>query len=274
MTNFRTFQLPARSLADMQNLLQAAILKGDSAILEFLQDNSRTSRETLFGVYRHAYTGRLIDMLRSEYPLLARYVGYERFDEIARCYIAAYPSQTANARWFGARLPEYLRTCVGGDFTEDFVGLSQIENAVSDAFDAPDATVLDAAALGNFAPEVWSRLVFTPHPSVTLLQVAGNVFDLWRALKCEEPAPSFLTTSEKRHLVVWRSDLAPMVRELDYEEYMVLTEVRGGGRFQSLCEMLATYDDPDTAALRAAGYLHGWLAGDMLTDVRLSGDPR
>jgi hypothetical protein len=32
-----------------------------------------------------------------------------------------------------------------------------------------------------------------------------------------------------------------------------------------LCEMLATYDDPDNAAARGAGYLHGWITAGLLT---------
>jgi hypothetical protein len=31
--------------------------------------------------------------------------------------------------------------------------------------------------------------------------------------------------------------------------------------------MLATYDDPDGAAARGAGYLHGWITSATLTAV-------
>ncbi len=38
--------------------------------------------------------------------------------------------------------------------------------------------------------------------------------------------------------------------------------------FGSAClRMLATYDDPDGAAGRGAGYLHGWITAGLLTDV-------
>ena len=40
-----------------------------------------------------------------------------------------------------------------------------------------------------------------------------------------------------------------------------------GVPFGVLCEMLATYDDPDGAAARGAGYLHGWITTGLLTDV-------
>ncbi len=260
----------ALALAELQGLLQAAILEGDTAILGFIQDNSRTSRETLFDVYRHAYSGRLVETLKNEYPLLNHYVGEARFREVARGYIAAYPSRTQNARWFGTRLPEYLEGLGRDAIAQDVVGLSSIEKAVSDAFDAPDKPVLDVADLGRFAPETWGRLVFAPHPSVTHLHLAGNILEIWRALQADEPTPAFASSPELQRLVVWRRAYAPMVRELNYEECMIWTEASRGASFQSLCEMLATYDDPDSAAVRAAGYLHGWLTSGMLTSVQLA----
>ena len=42
-------------------------------------------------------------------------------------------------------------------------------------------------------------------------------------------------------------------------------EAANGIPFGVLCEMLATYDDPDGAAARGAGYLHGWITAGILT---------
>ena len=44
-------------------------------------------------------------------------------------------------------------------------------------------------------------------------------------------------------------------------------EAGGGIPFGVLCEMLATYDDPDGAAARGATYLHGWITSGILTAV-------
>jgi hypothetical protein len=68
-------------------------------------------------------------------------------------------------------------------------------------------------------------------------------------------------------LLVWRQDVTPMFRELPAEEAMVWDEAANGIPFGVLCEMLATYDDPDGAAARGAGYLHGWITSGILTAV-------
>ncbi len=58
-----------------------------------------------------------------------------------------------------------------------------------------------------------------------------------------------------------------MFRELSTEEAMMWDEAAKGIPFDVLCEMLATYDDPDGAAARGAGYLHGWITSGLLADV-------
>ena len=58
-----------------------------------------------------------------------------------------------------------------------------------------------------------------------------------------------------------------MFRELCAEEAIMWDEACNGIRFGVLCSMLATYDDPDGAAARGAGYLHGWVTTGLLTSV-------
>lgn len=61
-----------------------------------------------------------------------------------------------------------------------------------------------------------------------------------------------------------------MLRPLGAEEAMMWTEAAKGVRFGVLCEMLATFDDPDHAALRAAQYLQGWLLSGALAGAAIS----
>ena len=56
-----------------------------------------------------------------------------------------------------------------------------------------------------------------------------------------------------------------MFRELAAEEAMMWDEAANDIPFGVLCTMLATYDDPDGAAARGAGYLNGWVSARLLT---------
>jgi hypothetical protein len=52
---------------------------------------------------------------------------------------------------------------------------------------------------------------------------------------------------------------------------MMWDEAAAGIPFGVLCSMLATYAEPDGAAARGAGYLHGWITSGLLAGVS-SGD--
>jgi hypothetical protein len=254
-------------LARQQDDFQRGILEADDAVLTEILDSPKQRREVLFGVYRHAYGSRLAVAMRNDHDLLHDYLGDEMFDEMARAYIAAHPSQYANVRWFAQALPQFLRS------TEPYSGypvlsdLCALEKALNDAFDAEDAPVLALADMAGFAPEPWADLKFEPHPSARRLDVATNASPIWLALKDSEDPPDPLSLEEPCRLLVWRQDVMPMFRELTSEEAMMWDEAAQGVRFGVLCSMLAIYADPDGAAARGAGYLQSWITGGLLTRV-------
>jgi hypothetical protein len=254
------------SLAELQARLQKAIVEGDDAVLSLIPPNSRTSNAVLLGVYRFAYVGRLVEVVRNAHPLLARHMGEQAFEQMARDYVAKYPSRHANARWYALDVPELLAQRPYSEQPE-LAELARIEAALDRAFDAPDAPVLDLAELAQHPPETWGSLAFRPHPSASVLSCATNAFDLWLALKEEAEAPEVELLEEPQTLLAWRRNVTPAVRRLEAEERMLWLETTRGASFGALCEMSATFDDPGTAALRVAQYLQGWLASGLLSEV-------
>jgi hypothetical protein len=261
---------PAPTLREIQESLQSAILCSDDAILDTLLDNSRTTRSTLFGVYRNAYTGRLVDVLRNDYPFLRTFVGDEYFSNLARTFIAAHPSRTQNARWFGGEFPAFLTQ---HDVAPALVELAHIEKAVADAFDSIDAPVLGLADLARVPSELWGQMIFRPHPSAALLRNVTDAFAIWKSLKDGNTPSPAARLADPESVIIWRQGLVPMVRVMPYEEAMMWTEASRGVRFDVLCELLAAFDAPEGAAARAAGYLQGWLTSELLTSAETQDRP-
>lgn len=261
-------------LAELQALFQDAIVNGNTDVFRLVLDNSRTTRETLFGVYAHAYGARLTEILRNEYPLLAAYVDEDAFNGIAESYIGDHPSRTCNARWFGGRLPEYLQLSKTYAARPELGELAAIERATADAFDAADASVLHIGEVSNYAPRDWPFLVFKPHPSTRLLNLQTNAFAVWQALKRSDTVPEPVRGMTPQWLCVWRQGATPQLRQMPEQEAMMWIEAAKGVRFEVLCEMLATFDDPDGAPMRAAGFLHGWIASEMLSTAWSASPPR
>ena len=254
-------------LARQQGEFQRAILTGDDAILAEIPDSPQEKRETLFGVYRYAYASRLVEAMRNDHKLLHIYLGDEMFDAMGHAYVAAHPSQHANLRWFSSSLPDFLKSAEAYSKYPVLSDLTALEKALNDAFDAVEAPVIEIADMAAFAPEAWAGLTFKPHPSAKRLDLCTNAAAVWLALKADEDPPDPVLLEEPGRLLVWRQDVTPLFHQLNAEEAMMWDEATSGIPFGVLCSMLATYDDPDSAAARGAGYLHGWVTAGLLTGV-------
>src|SRR3954447_20005832 len=253
----------ARQQADFQR----GILTGDDTVLGEILDSRREKRETLYGVYRYAYGSRLVEAMRNDHELLHAYLGDEMFDEMGHAYVKARPSEHPNLRWFSQGLPAFLKTTEPYCNHPVIADLAALEKGLNDAFDAAEGEVLELTAMAAFAPEQWNDLTFTPHPSAARLELSTNAAAVWLALKNDETPPDAVTLEQPSRVLIWRQDTTPMFRELPPEEAMMWDEAANGIPFGVLCEMLATFDDPDSAAARGAGYLHGWITSGTLTAV-------
>ncbi len=213
-------------------------------------------------IYRAAYGARLTEALRDNFPILARVLGDDSFDELARAYIDAEPSRQASIRWFGASLPSFMRAEPDLAGHAALIDLARMEWALGTTFDAPDAPGLQVEHLGALAGEDWPGLRFDMHPSVQMLELEWAVEPIWRTLSLGEdselPPPEPLPHA----LLVWRPRLETLWRSLDAEEATLLAACVNRCSFAQLCE-LAAQSAQDPAAC-AAGHLRAWVEAGLL----------
>jgi hypothetical protein len=195
-------------------------------------------------VYRYAYGARLAGALASNYPVLAQRCGEGEFSELARAYIARYPSSHYNIRWYGAHLWRVL----GGSYAD----LARMEWALGLAFDARDASPLSWSGLNALPVESWSELAIALHPSTHVLNLSWSAEKLWQGV--EEPWPYV------HDLLVWRKDLQAQWRIAGKDEALALRALRRFGTLQRACEAL-----PETAAAQVGTWFAGWVQEGMLT---------
>jgi hypothetical protein len=260
------------TLAEVQASFQQAILDGETTILNLIPHSGRTSNDVLFGVYQHAYVGRLIEVVASEHEYLKAYLGDDEFRSMATAFVKQHPSRTQNARWFGEPLPKFLQVTKPYASHPELSELACLERTLAAAFDARDASTIALPDLQAFDPEDWEHLVFTPHPSGHVLLLKTNALALWQALREERTPDHAMVLNEPQAVMIWRVDTAPMIRAMPAEEAMMWSEAARGSSFGRLCELLAVFDDPDTAPIRAATHLAGWLANGLISSVQFSAD--
>lgn len=257
--------------ARLQDAFQRAILAGDDAVLSDLLDGARDSRATLLGVYRDGYVLRLVEVLRGDNAALDAHLGEDAFEAMARAYLKSHPSRHPNARYVGRDLPVFLAETEPYRAAPVLAELAALDWALSEAFDAPDAPDLTAADLAGVPPESWTHLILVPQAHARRLDLTTNASAIWSAVNEDAPLPAAERLPEPERLLVWRAQAGPMLRPLSVEEAMLWDEACGGIPFGVLCEMAATYADPDNAALRVAGALQGWIGAGLLSGFRIDG---
>lgn len=252
------------TLAQLQDLVQRAIMDGDDTILSSIPGNGLTTSDVLLGVYQNAYTARLAEILAIDHPALETYMGADHFRSMALKYISAYPSTTPNVRWFARHLPSFLAETQPYKAEGLLSELAKIEKALADAFDASDDPVLTLEDLQAVPLEAWAELTFSAHSSVLRLTCGHGAYHRWLAHSADGELQSAPHETEKIEIIVWRSKDVARLRPLTTEEEMMWDEAMRGATFGRLCELLATFDDPDTAALRAAQFLQGWISAELI----------
>ena len=282
-------------LRRQQQAFAAAVLaQGTGTGAEPLLRRGPTGTAPALGVYRHAYRARLVGALRDNFEILARALGDQAFEALARAYIAAHPSRQPSMRWFGDQLTAFIDQRLAADdglvAHPALADLARMDWALRGAFDAADAPVITRQALAALPPDAWPGLRLVLHPSVRQLALHWAVEAAWHALRTAadgagsdaidadgadsadstEGDPELPAPAELAHaLLVWRRGLETQWRSLAAAEAALLHAVANGVCFGDLCEQAAALVAPDAGADAAVplvvGLLEQWLADGLVS---------
>ncbi len=247
--------MPVPGLRELQGLFWRSITGPPDAppapaLLAVAEPTGTLSRAERLHIYADAYVWRLRDVLADDYPRVAAIVGAERFDALARTYLARHPSTHPSLRHLGAHLAGTVERC--RDLPPYIADLARLEWVRRDVFDAPDCEPLGAEALRAVAPGEWPTLRLAPIRALRVLRLAWDVHEVWGG--GDAPAAPSATS-----IRVWRGDAyrvyhAPMEpREAD-----ALARLIAGDPLERVC---APFGDlpPLEAAQHATALLARWL---------------
>jgi hypothetical protein len=254
-------------LADIQEAFQRFLLAADSEIESQVVGTERVSVGTRLGIYADGYRSRLIEVLQSSYPVLAKLLGEADFHTLAAKYVATHESSFFSIRYYGHELADFLAADAEYSQAPLLAELAQWEWAMAAAFDAADAEPIDSAELAQVAPEDWAELRFEWSPSVQLATLEWNVPELWKAVTedTERPEPSL----EPACWLIWRRELQIYFRPVAAQEAAVIAASRAGQSFGELCVLLCEHLDESEASLHAAGFLRGWVQSGLIVSAGL-----
>jgi hypothetical protein len=218
----------------------------------------------VLGVYQTAWRVRLVEALRSNYPVLHQVLGDDDFAGLCAAYVRVHPPHTPSIRWFGAKLSAFLETAPAQIPHPALVDLARMEWALGSSFDSADHAPIDFSTLAALAPEAWPDQRFRAHPSVSLLRLDWAIEPLWQTLTHHPEQDSEAPEPSPHHLLAWRLGLESRWRSVEEGEVLLLKAAFAGAPFSALCEAAALQGEPETAPMHMARTLRAWVDAGLL----------
>src|SRR5262245_55679242 len=256
-------------LDPLQHAFADYLLSGAATIRKSVRPSSKADIDTLLGVYRHAYSARLVEALGNDFPGLKALAGPEAFDALARAYIASHPSRGFSVRTLGLSLADFLSVTSPYAARPALADMAGFEWAMAHAFDAADAEPIRIEHMAAVPPPAWPSLTLEFHPSIGRISLRTAAPMAWVAQNSGE-APSE-PDQDPRDWLLWRQGLDVKFRPLEPDESAALAAAVAGGDFSTLCEILAEHGSEDEAAFRAAGLIRAWIESGLIVGIAHEG---
>jgi hypothetical protein len=237
---------------------------------ELLLPSRQLSSQDRFAVYQNAYQLRLLDCLREEFPVFRATVGDEAFDQLARDYLARFPSRSytlgALSRHFVVHLHD-TRPRRGGEDVDwfDFViDAAEFEHAINSVFDGPGSERCG----DSIADE---SIDMACCPSLRLLTVGHPIDEHWTRIKAGE-APA-ACRSASTHYAVYRRDYVVRYLRISEAEAQILGHLVDG---VPLAESLSIVSDEGLSLSEDWVYARcrRWAAEGFVRPISTSHDVR
>jgi len=220
-----------------------------------------------FGVYRNNVVSGLIGAVASRFPIAEKIVGEEFFAGMAYEFICLHPPRSPLLLTYGDDFADFVEAFEPARDIGYLADVIRLEAARGKAYHAADAAPLAADRLALLGEEQLAYLVFTPHPSASILRSGHPAVTIW-AMNAGEMA--FAPIDD------WRGEDALVVRpEMTVEVHRLPP---GGAAFLEAIFGSATLADAVGAALAAApdfdlsANLAGALQAGAFTDLSTGDD--
>ena len=248
----------------------AARAYADGVEAVVLPSASRSAAERI-GVYADMYWLRLLDVLEQDFPAVRALLGSDAFHRRMRAYLAACPSTHYSLNALGARLPAWLRQLPDGELEHRAFAaeLAELERAIQEVFDAPEAVPLEPADVEAVPPGDWAEARLELLPALRLLAFEHPVNAWFQAFKDGRPGP--VPAPVASHAMVFRHDDRVWRADLTREQHAVLAALADG---DTLAGALASAAAGDEAALAEVGaWFRRWGALGLFVAIRVGDGP-
>src|SRR5271154_1010110 len=240
----------------------------------FIKPNDRLTAVERLEIYSRSYWFRILDSLYDDFPGLRVVLGQRAFHRLSRAYLAECPSRSFTLRNLGSRLEDWLlrNPRYAGRRHAVALDMVRLEWAHIEAFDNAAGKVLGPEDLLELGPRFRAAL----QPYIRLLALQYPVDDLRiqvNRASDERGAASNATLKQKHHdmtkrvslsnrekifLAVHRRNFMVYCRQIEAEEYRLLSALRDG---QPIARAIrCAFEDSSASTEGQESMLEKWFA--------------
>lgn len=252
-------------LHSIQQYFQNYVMDDKNPLPDIFVSTKQVSADVRLNIYVNAYRYRLVDALKSTYPVLTLFLGEDAFTELALNYIQASPSIFRSIRWFGDGLPDFIADYPEYKAYPYLVELAQLEWILCEVFDGPDSGIISIEDLASLAPEAWPQMQLHIQPTAKRVDFDWNVIAIWQAIIDEKEVPEAELNCGA--WVFWRKVLTTRFAALTQREAWVFDQLLNGITWQDLCMGLCEYVDENEVPLYIAGLLKRWVVEGLICKI-------
>ena len=132
-----------------------------------------------FNVYRNNVVVSLPEALKTGFPVIAKLLGEENMDGLARLYLHAHPPDSPVMQRYGASFPGFLATLDQLSHLPYLADVARLELALRRAYHAADAAPISPEALAAVPPEKLADVTVTLAPAVQILSSPWPIHAIW-----------------------------------------------------------------------------------------------
>jgi hypothetical protein len=227
-------------------------------------------------IYAGAYYARLLECLRSEFPVLLQAIGEDIFDDFAFGYLQAYPSRSYTLNRLGADFPKYLAETreaeldAGLGWPDLLVDLATLEWTIGEVFDGPGVegrTLLDEEQLRSIPAEHWPEVRLVPVPCLRRLALRFPVLPYYNAFRGGQD--TLPTAPSDSYVALTRRDYVVRSFELSRDQYVLLGALLESQPLGEAIGLVASSAEtnPDRLAMDLRTWFQEWTAAGFFQGV-------
>lgn len=217
----------------LEQFHNAILCNNADIILSAIKSNHKITPAQQLRIYIDGYRIRLLQVIRSDYPVLLSLLGEDVFYSIALEYIENNPPTSFNLDRYPHQFGQFFTTKNKDVFVCD---LARLESAIAEVFMGEESEIITAEEFYGISAEEFSSQIFHSRKASRLMKFSSDVNSWLNDFRNSE----ILITPENQntYIYIYRHKNTVQRMQLSQEAYMLLYKIFSGISLDSALEYI------------------------------------